>query len=73
MARDYGFSDRLDFAMGIMAVVGVGVAVLIPLLLIISSIILQIPYIDHLVIVCEVTGCVIVGVALSYFICRKEM
>jgi hypothetical protein len=72
MPEDYQFSDRLDFVMGLMAFVGVGVAVLIPFIFIVASIILKIPFLDSIIIGCQVGGCVLIGVSLGYFICRKE-
>jgi hypothetical protein len=59
--------------MGILAFAGVGIAILIPSALILSSLFLQVPYLDFAVIACQVGGCVMTGVALGYFICRKEM
>ncbi len=73
LVRDYRFNDRLDFAMGIMAFAGAGVALVIPFVLIITSIILHFPNLDIIVLACQVGGCVMIGVALGYFICRKEM
>jgi hypothetical protein len=73
MAREHRLGDRIDFIMGILAFAGVGIAVLIPSALIVSNIFLQVPHLDFAIIVCQVGGCVITGVALGYFICRKEM
>ncbi len=72
MSRDSRFNDRLDFKMGIMAFIGVGIAVFVPFFLIVTSLILQIPFLDHLIMSCQVVGCIVTGVALSYFILRKE-
>ena len=73
MAREHRFDDRLDFIMGILAFAGLGIAILIPSAIILSSLFLQVPYLDFAVMVCQVVGCVITGVALAYFICRKEL
>ena len=73
MAREHQVGDRLDFIMGILAFAGVGIAMLIPSALILTSLFLQVPYLDLAVITCQVGGCVMTGVALAYFICRKEM
>lgn len=73
MAREYWFRDRWDFIMGVVAFAGIGIAVLMPSVLILSSLFLQVPYLDFVVVVCQVGGCVMTGVALGYFICRKEM
>lgn len=73
MVRDYRFNDRLDFAMGIMAFAGAGVAILIPFVLIFASIFFQFPYLEVIVLACQVGGCIMIGISLGYFICRKEM
>ncbi|MHA2406433.1 MAG: hypothetical protein ACXADB_07485 [Candidatus Hermodarchaeia archaeon] len=73
MAREHPVGDRIDFIMGILAFAGVGIAVLIPSALILSSIFLPVHNLEFAIIACQVGGCVITGVALGYFICRKEM
>ncbi|MFX1565917.1 MAG: hypothetical protein ACFFCH_08000 [Promethearchaeota archaeon] len=73
MARNFRLDDRLDFAMGIMAFAGIGVAMVIPFVLILSSIALHTSYPEFIVLFCQVGGCVMMGIALGYFICRKEM
>lgn len=65
--------DRVETAMGIMAFAGVVVAMGIPFILIFSSILLYIPYLEAIVLICQVGGCIMTGIALGYFICRKEM
>ncbi len=73
MTQGNGFNDRLDFAMGILAFAGAGVAVLIPFVLIMASIIFHVPYLEIFVLACQVGGCVMIGLGLGYFICRKEI
>jgi hypothetical protein len=73
VVRTSRLDDRLKTAMGIMAFAGVGIAMGIPFILIFSSILLHTPYLEVLVLICQVGGCVMTGIALGYFICRKEM
>lgn len=73
MTQDYRFNDRLDFVMCLLAFSGVGVAVFVPAVLILLSTVYSIPYFDYLVIICQLGGCAMIGIGLSYFICRKEL
>ncbi|MFX1510504.1 MAG: hypothetical protein ACFFBR_09385 [Promethearchaeota archaeon] len=73
MERNSRLEDRLEVAMGFLAFVGVGIAMGIPFILIFSSILLHIPYLEVMVLICQVGGCIMTGIALGYFICRKEM
>lgn len=73
MTTDYRFDARLDLVMSLMVFSGVGVAVILPIILILLSTLYAIPYLDQVVIACQVGGCVMIGIGFGYFICRKEM
>jgi hypothetical protein len=73
MTREYRLDARLDLVMSVMALAGVGVAVLVPVILIFLSTLYSVPNLDQLVIACQLGGCIMIGVGLGYFICRKEM
>ena len=73
MTSDYQLDSRLDLAMILMFVLGIGMAVILPIILILLNTLYVIPNLDQLVIVCQVGGCIMLVIGFSYFICRKEM
>ena len=73
MTIDYRFDARLDLVMSLVVFSGAGIAVILPIILILLSRLYAIPNLDQLVIVCQVGGCVMLVIGFSYFICRKEM
>jgi hypothetical protein len=73
MTTDYRCDTRLDLAMSLMAFAGVGIAVILPIILILTSTLFGIPNLDQLVIACQVGGCIMIGIGFGYFVCRKEM
>jgi hypothetical protein len=73
MTPDYRFDARLDLAMSLMAFGGVGIAVILPIILILLSTLYVIPNLDQLVMACQVGGCIMIGIGFGYFVCRKEM
>ncbi|MFX1319355.1 MAG: hypothetical protein ACFE9D_12305 [Promethearchaeota archaeon] len=73
MTTEYRFDAKLDLAMSLIIFSGAGIAVILPIILILLNTLYTIPNLDQLVIVCQVGGCIMLVIGFSYFICRKEM
>ncbi len=73
MTYDQRFTDRLDFAMGILTFVGAAIAILFPFALIFVNMFFNVPHFNAILIICLITGATLMAIGFGYFVCRKEL